>query len=155
MDSSNRYIDFKNIEINFDQENPMKYYWENPSIIEIIGYKGQGKTALALTLAFQCIKHKHISSIKIVNCSGGITGNRLKKFKLLKYDYCDIFTLQDLQDLLISLKKNNRGGLLLIDGSYSLIISAVSQRSNIGEHLTQLRNSGWSVIFTNLIQGKL
>ena len=30
----------------------MKYYWENPSIIEIIGYKGQGKTALALTLAF-------------------------------------------------------------------------------------------------------
>lgn len=57
MSRINRYVDFKSLKVNFDKENPLSYYWINPSIIEIIGYKGHGKTALALTLAYEWLKY--------------------------------------------------------------------------------------------------
>lgn len=57
--------------------------------------------------------------------------------------------------MLAGLKKNTKTGLLILDSVSSLILGATTQRNGLGEWLSALREIGWSIVFTNLIQGKL
>ena len=45
-------------------------------------------------------------------------------------------------------------GLLFLDGVNTIIMGS-TQRVGLGEHLTTLKEKGWCIIVTNLIQGKL
>lgn len=57
--------------------------------------------------------------------------------------------------MLINLKKSKKVGLMILDSVTSLILGAPSQRNGLGDWLSTLREIGWTVVFTNLIQGKL
>jgi len=50
MNDSCQLINFDNMNLGINEKNPLSYYWERPSIVEVIGQKGSGKTALALNL---------------------------------------------------------------------------------------------------------
>lgn len=76
---------------------PLNYYWNTESIIEVVGQKGSGKTALALRLALQYAEKNHQNTIKIFNCTGGITLMRIKGLKDTNYEYIDIFSIEELQ----------------------------------------------------------
>ena len=53
-----------------------------------------------------------------------------------------------------SIKDSKKPGLLFLDGVSSIIMGA-SQRIGLGEYISKLKEHGWSVVVTNLIQGKL
>jgi hypothetical protein len=53
------------------------------------------------------------------------------------------------------LRKSHKVGLLVLDGVANLILGASSQLNGLGEWLSSLRQAGWTIIYTNLIQGKL
>ena len=63
----------------------MSFYWNHPSIVEIIGIKGSGKTALALQFCQQFSQQNKNKQVKILNCSGGITSKRLEPLKNIEY----------------------------------------------------------------------
>ena len=92
-----------------------------------MGFKGSGKTALALSFCQQFGHENSEKTIKILNCAGGITSKRLSSLQEVDYTYTDIFSVEDIQELLKSLQKNKRPGLLFLDGVSSLIMGA-SQR---------------------------
>ncbi len=153
MDNPDSYIDFSTLRLDFDEKMPLSYYWKTPSLVEVVGTKGSGKTALALRLGLDYAQlHPH-QIIKIINCGGGITWNRLKCF--LNYEYFDIFSVEDLQQMLIGMRNDKRAGLVILDSVANLILGAPTQRNGLGDWLSALRELGWSIIFTNLIQGKL
>ena len=119
-----------------------------------MGNKGSGKTALALKICSEFAKSNPNRTIKILNCAGGITANRLQPFLNVNYEYFDIFSVEDLQNLMNSSKDSQKSGLLFLDGVSSIIMGA-SQRIGLGEYFSKLKDHGWSVVVTNLIQGKL
>jgi hypothetical protein len=84
----------------------MRYYWNTPSIVEIIGQKGTGKTSLALKFGLDYAKENPTKRVKILNCAGGITSSRLNPWKSVNYDYADIFSVEDIQEILTNLKAN-------------------------------------------------
>ncbi len=43
----------------------------------------------------------------------------------------------------------------MLDGVVGLILGATTQKNSLGEELTSLREQGWVILYTNLIQGKL
>jgi superfamily I DNA and RNA helicase len=72
------------------------YYLARPSIIEVMGAKGSGKTALLLKIALEYHSVNPESRIKILNCAGGITLARLSRFTKINCEYSDIFGMEDL-----------------------------------------------------------
>lgn len=100
-------------------------------------------------------EHSPRNAIKIINCGGGITAARLNSIKNTNYEYSDAFSIEDLQEMVTKLRKSQQVGLLILDGVVSLVLGAQSQRCGVGEWLSSLRQVGWTVVFTNLVQGKL
>lgn len=154
MSDENSYIDFTTNAVSFDHRHPLKYYWATPSLVEIIGQKGTGKTALALKFALEYVSCNPEAVVKILNCGGGITSSRLSPFRTLNYQYIDIFTSEDIQEVLGSLRNGKEIGLVVLDSVYSILMGA-SQRIGLGDYLTSLKAKGWTIIVTNLLQGKL
>jgi superfamily I DNA and RNA helicase len=80
------------------EADPLKYYLTRPAIVEVIGGKGSGKTALLLRLALEFHSTNPTARIKILNCAGGITLSRLSSLSKTGCEYCDIFGLEDLME---------------------------------------------------------
>lgn len=57
--------------------------------------------------------------------------------------------------MLIRMKTTKKVGLLVLDSVTSLILGSSSQRIALGEWLSSLRELGWNIIVTNLVQGRL
>ena len=109
---------------------------------------------MALQLALQFAKNNPNKEIKILNCSGGITHNRMIPFKDIKHQYIDVFCPENIQDYMGDFKKRCKPGMVILDGVNCIIMGA-NQRVGLGELLITLKEKGWSIIVTNLIQGKL
>ena len=131
MNSEDSLIDFGSVNLGLNEKDPISYYWSHPSMIQIMGNKGSGKTALALKICKEFAKANSSRAIRILNCAGGITANRLKSLSGLNYEYFDIFSVEDLQDLMNSTKESKKSGLLFLDGVSSIIMGA-SQRIGLG-----------------------
>lgn len=52
------------------------------------------------------------------------------------------------------IKKDKSRGLIVIDSVANLLLGSDKQKLGLGEVLISLRNAGWSVYFTNYIQGR-
>lgn len=56
MNKEEAFVDFSVFNININEKDPMGFYWSHPSVVEIMGMKGAGKTALALQFCQQFSK---------------------------------------------------------------------------------------------------
>jgi hypothetical protein len=75
-------------------------------------------------------------------------------FEDLNYEYFDIFAVEDIQETMTNFRASDNPGVIFLDG-VSCIIMGASQRVGLGEQITSLKEKGWCIIVTNLIQGKL
>jgi hypothetical protein len=74
----------------------LKYYLIRPTILEIVGGKGNGKTALLLRLILEYHSFNSNSRIILLNCAGGITLGRMARLSKTGCEYYDIFGVEDL-----------------------------------------------------------